>query len=856
MSYNIDYTVVKKPHHDKPLTDEQQDEWLRCALDKYYWMENYVYIQTDNGRELFKPRDYQKRIIETSSVNRFTVNLLGRQSGKQLSLDTVVPTPTGYTTIGEIEVGDVIIGDDGLPTTVVYLSPIREYPDSYSVVFSTGEEILADADHLWEVEYRAGAGKRKSGVFSTKDMVDIGVHVGSPKRSRTTEKRFSIKCMSPFTGIESQLPIDPYILGYWLGDGTTSDGTITIGANEYDDLNEFTEYCNRNNIEFTYKEYNNSSHIYSVRIKGLRKSLRENGILNNKHIPLEYLRCSFDQREKLIQGIMDSDGHISKNGRFEITLKSRKLIDDIHELLSSMGTSISIPKTKQVSLNGKELTYYRIGGSVYKTDYRMFRLGRKYDRMLDSPNKSREKSTKKRKIVSITKSNPVPMRCLQVDNESHLFCVGRSFIPTHNTTTLGVDALHDVIFKKDYHVGITSYRGKNVLDYFQRIKFSYENLPFWMKPATTEYNKSNIAFTNNTSIRGQVTGESTFRGISLNRILVDELAFVKPSISEEFMGSLLPSISAAGENATTRLNIISTPDGTEGVFPSIWFSAIAETNSFIPVEVRYEEIPGRTPEFEEMMINELGRDKFMQEFKNVFISSGGTLVNSRIMESLPTIDPIRQEGDLSIFTDTFKGKTIAIACDIAEGVGEDNHCMQLLDVNTFEQVGELANNMMNQTWYAKQIIKTITMLFQEGAADVYYTIEANGVGAGIATLLQNSNDEFLARATAISEVDASGLSKRLGFQMSNTKKMKGCGKFKDLVETHRIKLNSKKLLTEMKFFTKQGGTFKALSGAKDDRVMGMIIMMLLLEELANYEEEVNTVMNDITEEEELWGISF
>lgn len=506
MSYNVDYTVVKKPHHDKPLTEEQEYEWLKCALDKYYWMENYVYIQTDKGRELFKPRDYQKRIIETSSDNRFTVNLLGRQSGK--------------------------------------------------------------------------------------------------------------------------------------------------------------------------------------------------------------------------------------------------------------------------------------------------------------------------------------------------------------TTTLGVDALHDVIFTRDYHVGITSYKGKNVLDYFQRIKFSYENLPFWMKPATTEYNKTNIAFTNNTSIRGQVTGESTFRGISLHRIIVDELAFVKPAISEEFMGSLLPSISAAGENATTRLNIISTPDGTEGVFPSIWFSAIAQSNSFIPVEVTYDEIPGRTPEFEEMMIKELGRDKFMQEFKNVFISSGGTLVNSRIMESLPTIEPVRQEGDLSIFVDSFKDRKVGVACDIAEGVGEDNHCMQLFDLDTFEQIGELANNMMNQTWYSKQIIKTINLLFDEGATEVYYTIEANGIGAGIARLLESSNDEGLSRAVSISEVDSNGMSKRLGFQMTNTKKMQGCGKFKDLVETHRIKLNSKKLLTEMKFFTKQGNTFKAVSGAKDDRVMAMVLMMLMLEQLVNYEESVDTIMNELSEEEECWGIDF
>jgi len=505
--YNIDYNVVKKPNQVKPLTKKQADEWMKCALDKYYWMENYVYIQTETGKKLFKPRDYQKRIIEASDNNRFTINLLGRQSGK--------------------------------------------------------------------------------------------------------------------------------------------------------------------------------------------------------------------------------------------------------------------------------------------------------------------------------------------------------------TTTLGIDILHDVIFNEDYAVGITSYKLSNVKDYMNRIRYALEALPFWMKPAVVEYNKQNIRFVNNSSIVSEVTNETTFRGITLNRIISDELAFVNPLVSEEFIGSLLPSISASGENATTRLNIISTPKGTAGVFPGLWFGAVVETNGFVAVEVKYEEIPGRTPEFEKQMVSKIGRDKFDQEYRNKFIGSGGTLINSRIMESLATKPPVKVlDDELELFVDSIAGRTLALACDISEGIGEDNHCIEILDIRSFEQVGEWTNNSMSQRQYVAQIIKTLKMLFENGAEEVYYTIEANGIGAGVARLLETSEDPILQRAQLISETDDNGISKRTGFLMTQPKKMKGCGTLKDLIESYTMKINSKKLLTELKFFVKKGGSFAAESGAKDDRVMAMVILMLMLEELSNYEEEVDEKINMVDVETETWGIVF
>ena len=425
------------------------------------------------------------------------------------------------------------------------------------------------------------------------------------------------------------------------------------------------------------------------------------------------------------------------------------------------------------------------------------------------------------------------------------------------TTTVGMDCLHDMIFNADYRVGLTSYRSSAVLDFMDRIRYAYEALPWWMKPAVSIYNRFSIKFDNGSSVISEVTAENTFRGKSLLRIVSDELAFTKPAIADAFMASLLPSLEADGDDSTTRLNVISTPNGTEGAFPSLWFGAVVDGNGFTPVEVKYEEVPGRTPEFESKMIKKMGRDKFEQEFKNRFIGSGGTLVSSRIMEAIQTEDPVRIEGDLEIYVDSFKGRKLAISCDVAEGINEDNHVMQVFDIDTFEQVAEFANNTLPQTLYFKEIVKTIKLLFKEGAEEIFYTVENNGLGQGIMRLIENSQDNGLSAATLISDVNADGTpAKRLGMLTTGKSKLAGCVQLKDMIEGGILKLKSKKLLTELKFFVKSGASFAAERGAKDDRVMACVLFCNMLPQLANYEESVDLAINDVNEDDETWGISF
>lgn len=424
------------------------------------------------------------------------------------------------------------------------------------------------------------------------------------------------------------------------------------------------------------------------------------------------------------------------------------------------------------------------------------------------------------------------------------------------TQAFACDILHDIIFKEDFQIGLGSYKLSAVLDFMDRIRYAYENLPWWLKPPVVVYNKFSIKLFNNSSIFANVFSETFGRGKSLNRIILDELAFCDAELSNTMMGSLIPSISASGENSQTKLNIFSTPNGTQGSFYQIWSEALTGKSNFYPVSVKYEEIPGRTKAFEEMIMKTPGmtKDKFDQEFLCMFLSSSGTLVNSRFVESLVSTPIVHSIGDFDIFVESIAGRKLAVSCDPAEGVGEDSSAIQVFDIETFEQVGEYANNMVNQSQLVTHMVRIIKYLYENGAREIYYSYESNGIGSGMGLLFENISDPDFQKATMIS--DQNRLAKgKTGMSTTNRSKLEACGQLKDLMEMGKIKVNSQSLINEFKTFIKKGASFEAQSGNHDDRVSATILFVRMLYELRNYEDTVDKTVSEIdsTSESEDWS---
>lgn len=425
------------------------------------------------------------------------------------------------------------------------------------------------------------------------------------------------------------------------------------------------------------------------------------------------------------------------------------------------------------------------------------------------------------------------------------------------STTLALYALHQTIFQNDFTVGFTSFTTANCKDVLARFKTAYEGLPSFLKPAVTLYNRTEVRFANGSQMYVQVTSENALRGRTNNLAIIDEFAFVNPLIAEEFYTALLPSLTADGEESTTKAVFISTPRGTAGKFAEIAFGAMAGTNGYSFLKVDHTLIPGRTPEFKAKMLRKMSKEKYAQEYECSFLSDSPLLINSSILEQIATEEPRSEfRGHFDIYVDSFVGRKIAFACDVSEGINKDYHCIQAIDIETFEQVAEFANNNFNQTLYFKEIVWFIKYLYGAGASEVYYTVEANGIGQGILRLIESSQDDALSNATLICDTKDNGMISRQGMLTTNRTKMAGCGQLKDLIETNRLKLRSKALVTELKFFIKQGNTFAAEKGANDDRVMAMVLVMNMLPKLAQMDDNVYETINNVDIEEEFWGISF
>lgn len=340
-----------------------------------------------------------------------------------LSLDTEVPTSRGWVTVGDLKVGDYVFGSDGHLHEVVRETEVLEGLDCYIVRLDDGTEIVASESHGWTTQKLEGHG----GTYRT-------AHVTTKELSETisgSKGRKSHKI--PVVGFESDdidLLVDPWFVGLWLGDGRTSDSSVVFNIEYWDEyqkmvtplVSEFQE------VVWTKRETTNGS-WGEFRIKNKDRSrdsdtyvskLRSIGVLNNKHIPDEYMNAGTNQRIALLQGMVDSDGGVDTNGRCYFVNSNTRLVYQFQELVIGLGFRCTVRK------HGKALRAEFNPG----TRITVSRLEYKYSRQRSYGPRNRSQY---RWIESVTKTESVPVKCIGIDTQDHLFQVTRNRILTHNT---------------------------------------------------------------------------------------------------------------------------------------------------------------------------------------------------------------------------------------------------------------------------------------------------------------------------------------------------------------------------------------------------------------------------------------
>lgn len=354
---------------------------------------------------------------------------------KGLPLDTAIPTLEGWSTIKDVQEGDTIFDKDGNPTKIIHKSEVHHNP-CYKITFDNGDTIVADHEHRWEISFSTSKSSKYHGEYKTQVMTteEIATYLDSISEKRTSYNTPRIVNPKPIKLENKELPIDPYVLGCWLGDGSKQCGAITNETNNVLGEIQRRGYALGDDISSE-----GSTPTYTIlEIYGKLKKLN---LINNKHIPIIYQRASYEQRLDLLRGLMDTDGYYnSKRKRFVMETSQDWQCYDFIKLLASLGikaTKFDIIK----KLNGKEFHAYSINFSTRGLNPFLMRNQ-------DIVYPTRDACTY-RNIDKVELVETVPTQCLEVDSPSHTFLCTDKMIVTHNTNKkLDLKGFYDSKTKK------------------------------------------------------------------------------------------------------------------------------------------------------------------------------------------------------------------------------------------------------------------------------------------------------------------------------------------------------------------------------------------------------------------------
>ena len=351
--------------------------------------------------------------------------------GKALALDTPLPTPTGWTTMGEVAVGDELLGADGQPTRVVAATEVMLGRPCYEVEFSDGTVIVADAEHQWLTEMRASRTSGESAKVGynrynnqrTFAAVRTTVAIASSLRCETQDRwlNHSVVNARALDLPDRDLPVPAYTFGAWLGCGSNAAAQIITADPEI---------------------------IVRIEADGLaagtlQARLRTLGVLGDKHIPMEYLRGSETQRRALLAGLLDTEGIVTAGGAVQFCVTSQRLACDVAELIVSLGYRC---RTSTKRVRGRADSSGIASTLTFSTDDQVFASERKALTHKERRAVIGTVRTGSRFIADVRPIETVPVRCVEVHNASHLYLASKAMIPTHNST-LGLDFMRSCSIK-------------------------------------------------------------------------------------------------------------------------------------------------------------------------------------------------------------------------------------------------------------------------------------------------------------------------------------------------------------------------------------------------------------------------
>ena len=339
--------------------------------------------------------------------------------GRALDPETMIPTPDGWRKLDDLDEGDKVFDEAG---RIRYVTARADWDDRpcYRVIFGDGTSIIADANHQWVTTTLAERSKRKAPQVRTTAEIASSVKTGMGSSNH------GIAWASALDYPAQVLPLDPYVLGMWLGDGHSRAAMITCHADDLAETIALVEAAGYPVEAKTNGDTNGQGRL--IRFYGESKwaadgpsaALRTLGVMENKHVPAAYLRGSIEQRRALLAGLMDSDGHVDATGRCEFVNTNASLAFGVAELVRSLGIGAAL--TTKTTSHGTPAWLVK-----FTPTWAPFRFSRKIARCRT------ERQRTNHYIAAVEPVEPRRTVCIEVDSPSHLFLAGEAMVPTHNS---------------------------------------------------------------------------------------------------------------------------------------------------------------------------------------------------------------------------------------------------------------------------------------------------------------------------------------------------------------------------------------------------------------------------------------
>lgn len=458
------------------------------------------------------------------------------------------------------------------------------------------------------------------------------------------------------------------------------------------------------------------------------------------------------------------------------------------------------------------------------------------------------------------------------------------------TTAIYMVWLFNFDHKKD--MGICANNGGLAREFLNNVKNMFYGLPMWMRVGVTVWNKGTIESENKMRILTAVPSEESFRGYTLNFLVVDETAFIRPSIFSEFMDSVMPAQSALAwkknlfistangmnhfydlvqgakrrktfkglskeekEEIIKKNPVLETKQNEDGSFDVV---VDKPSNGMLYYEVSWRDVPRFNSkgeqisheEFREQVVDKYGLVYFNQNYGNEFIGSSYTLIDADILKNMVPEEPIlKWDNRLDVFVEPIKDHKYIMAVDPAKG-GLDAFAVQIIDVTSFpfEQVADAQIFKCNY-----QIMPEFLNEWGNRYNNAYMIIENNeGAGTFIANMMLL---DFEYENLFFTKKDNGKFSKEPGFRTTTRTRTQILETFKHFVDNKRLIIRDKKTINELYSFIIKDNKYQADDGSHDDLVMSMALAFVPFISSRNF-EDMKELVKKLYSDEDLKDTSF